>query len=113
LLIGFDSGFNLAYTLARSPVKDPKDFQETVDRRAKDSKFYLPPTLSFGDISEGVDHIYDDPANLILPIVEAMEIFAYGANGATRSQVDTKLAAFRKRNVDAVEEELKKSSKGQ
>ena len=66
---------------------------------ARERGFYLPATMSFGEIVKGMDRFYEEPENLILPVIEAMEIFTLKANGASPDRVEKKLAGFRERNV--------------
>ena len=98
-LVGFDAGFHKGFTV------DGQITARRLETGKKLLKAYFPVTLSFSDIVKGVDEIYEDTANLILPIVDTMEIFALKASGAAQTQVDAKLAELRERSIKDADEE--------
>lgn len=65
------------------------------------------PQLSMGEIIKGVDRIYDDPENLILPIVDAFDIFAAKAKGANPAGVQALAAKHRSETLEVIEHQKK------
>jgi len=76
----------------------------------QDLRHYFPSTMTFGEIIKGLDRFYEEPENLILPVIDGLELFTLKANGVTQEAIDTKAAAFRLNYVKALEEEQKKKT---
>ena len=53
------------------------------------------PDVPYGDILKGVDRFYEEPENLLFPVVYALKIFALKVNGATQAEIDKELAEDR------------------
>jgi hypothetical protein len=126
-LIGFQEGFGLGHSFGRSSVLN-RAFPWTADAKTLDQRFktqhdgdgdvvrdidfYFASTLSLGEVVAAIDRFYAEPENLILPIVEALEVFTAKVNGATQPAIDAKLAAYRERNIKGVDEEQKNKAVG-
>jgi hypothetical protein len=121
-LVALQEGFSLGHSLGRSNVLIrvfPGPETKTIDQRIKimhdgdrdvveDVRHYFPSTVTFGEIAKGLDHFYEEPENLILPLIDGLELFAQKVNGAAPEAITTTVAARRLRYVKAVEDEEKK-----
>ncbi len=121
-LVALQEGLSLGHSLGRSSVlirAFPGPETKTIDQRIKimhdgdrdvveDVLHYFPSTTTLGETAKGLNHFYEEPENLILPAIDALEVFTLKVNGATQESVATKLAAYRLRYVKAVEDEEKK-----
>jgi hypothetical protein len=123
-LVALQEGFSLGHSLGRSSVlirAFPGPETKTIDQRIKimhdgdrdgveDMRHYFPSTMTFGEISKSMDHFYGEPENLILPVIDALELFAEKVSGATPEAITTTVAARRLRYVRAVEEDQKEKT---
>jgi hypothetical protein len=66
-------------------------------------KEYFEPAANYGEITTGVDRLYDQPENAIVPVTWILEVFTMKVRGASQTEIDAKLAAYRKLCIQAQE----------
>jgi hypothetical protein len=65
---------------------------------------YIPLRANMGEITKGIDLIYSDPANLNVPVIDALEAFKMRLDGKSQDEIGKTLEESRKRAHDALEE---------
>jgi hypothetical protein len=67
----------------------------TSDERVKAVEHYM-ASSNHGELIDGIDKLYEQPENAMLPIVWIMEVFSMKARGATPNEIGDRLASYRK-----------------
>jgi hypothetical protein len=58
-------------------------------------KAYMLPQGAVADAEEGVDRFYEEPENLLIPIIDALEIVSAKARGVPQVVIDERILHYR------------------
>jgi hypothetical protein len=90
-LEGYSNGFAESAVATGVPLEKALDaFKKSSDEITTTAK------LTYSDLAKGIDKVYEDPANVVLPIVNALRVFMLRAKGATPEAVERELAMYRR-----------------
>jgi hypothetical protein len=80
-----------------------KDGMFEVEPNIETSSTYFPKTLELNEFTKALDQLYNDPANILIPIVHAMALITLKVNGAQPVTIDKILAQLRATAISALE----------
>ena len=66
-------------------------YMESNQVSARVSGYFPDAPTNIGDTLKGLDRIYGEPENLILPIADALMVFTAKTNGLSKAEVDADL----------------------